>query len=553
MKRLLLKALAIVSLATPNFAQTKIELIKDIEPGVAGGVLFKDRTQYLAIGNTFYFAGTTSAAGQELWKSDGTDAGTVLVKDINVGAAGSTPTNFNAMGGKLYFVADDGAKGRELWVSDGTSDGTRLVKDITVGSNSAFVEKSFFNPMVVWKNRLYFKAASEVSQSSVLYVSDGTTAGTKAFRPAGVTTDFIRNVSAFSATDSVLYLIGYMDSAFGEELLKTNGTPEGTKMVYDIYNGFGGCQVDYIYNNGKKLYFFAESKNPSGIGSIGKEPWESDGSATGTKLIADINPNGDCTTGFLRSDLQMIDFQGKIFFSATDGPSSNQALWATNGNQPGVTKISNDNEGYGTLYNQLTVFNDRLYYFNGSNKNDLSSTDGKETATVLSSSYIQNIAKTNQIIEYNEHLYISSEDDFLGYGEFLEQSKDSTITSLSGKVPNYLSINGMHKVGGSLFVALKTSDLGYELYRLTNPTSTAEIATSPLAIYPNPTKDGSFSFNSEEVGTVCVYNAVGTMVFAQSFDSVGLQQVRTNNLPQGLYVVEYCTKNTNFIGKLIVD
>ena len=77
--------------------------------------------------------------GDELWKSDGTEAGTVLVKDIRVGSAGSVPGPITAVGGKVCFTASDGTDsslgqtGTELWVSDGTAAGTVLVKDIAPG------------------------------------------------------------------------------------------------------------------------------------------------------------------------------------------------------------------------------------------------------------------------------------------------------------------------------------------------------------------------------------------------------------------------------------
>jgi ELWxxDGT repeat protein len=40
---------------------------------------------------TLYFIADDGVSGEELWKTDGTDAGTVLVKDINPGAGGSGP------------------------------------------------------------------------------------------------------------------------------------------------------------------------------------------------------------------------------------------------------------------------------------------------------------------------------------------------------------------------------------------------------------------------------------------------------------------------------
>ncbi len=69
-------------------------------------------------------------AGSELWKSDGTSAGTVLVCDIRPGASSASPSSLTDVNGTLYFQANDGTNGSELWKSDGTSAGTVLVRDI---------------------------------------------------------------------------------------------------------------------------------------------------------------------------------------------------------------------------------------------------------------------------------------------------------------------------------------------------------------------------------------------------------------------------------------
>ncbi len=76
--------------------------------------------------------------GSELWKSDGTAAGTVLVKDIRQGGSSSVPQFLTNVNGTLYFSANDGVKGSELWKSDGTVAGTVLVQDLNPGSNGAF-------------------------------------------------------------------------------------------------------------------------------------------------------------------------------------------------------------------------------------------------------------------------------------------------------------------------------------------------------------------------------------------------------------------------------
>ena len=84
----------------------------------------------VVIGSVVFFSAFDPLLGRELWRSDGTEAGTQLVKDIHPGDNASSPRNLTVVGSILYFTANDGTHGTELWRSDGTSDGTYLVKDI---------------------------------------------------------------------------------------------------------------------------------------------------------------------------------------------------------------------------------------------------------------------------------------------------------------------------------------------------------------------------------------------------------------------------------------
>jgi ELWxxDGT repeat protein len=103
-------------------------LVKDIHPDEYDSYA----RELTGVGGTLFLAARDGTHGLELWKSDGTEAGTVLVKDIHPSVR-NYPNSLTDVGGTLFFAADDGARGSELWKSDGTEAGTVLVKDINAG------------------------------------------------------------------------------------------------------------------------------------------------------------------------------------------------------------------------------------------------------------------------------------------------------------------------------------------------------------------------------------------------------------------------------------
>jgi ELWxxDGT repeat protein len=130
-------------------------MVKDINTGT----LSSWAEPLLALNGKLLFKAADSR-GMELWITDGTAEGTYLVKDINPGSASSDPGGLNPRmnnvtwyNNQAFFPADDGSQGIELWQTDGTPDGTVLVKDINPGASGSSPTN-----LIVGNNMLLFAA-----------------------------------------------------------------------------------------------------------------------------------------------------------------------------------------------------------------------------------------------------------------------------------------------------------------------------------------------------------------------------------------------------------
>ncbi len=176
------------------------------------------------------FQAAPKVAGRELYRSDGTEKGTVLVKDIRSqpeDTTGSLPDHLVTVGNQVFFTADDGVNGRELWVTDGTEAGTRMVKDIGPGSSGSWIEKlvPFGDKVLFYQGTSHYQGR-EGETIHGLWVSDGTEDGTFRVMPIGV-----HNVTMTNVGNCVLFQ-GQTKS--GKGLWRTDGTEAGTRLVKEL-------------------------------------------------------------------------------------------------------------------------------------------------------------------------------------------------------------------------------------------------------------------------------------------------------------------------------
>jgi uncharacterized repeat protein (TIGR01451 family) len=345
-------------------------LVKDIDPGVGGSY---DPWFLTEVNGIAFFRASDGSHGYELWKSDGTEEGTSLVKDINPGVGGGYGGYSVAMNGMLFFRASDGIHGSELWKSDGTEEGTSLVKDIVPGSSGS---------TPVWLTAVdgtLFFSAVDPALGVELWKSDGTAEGTvlvKDINPgSGSYPECLINVS------STLYF-GADDGTHGRELWKSDGTVEGTVLVKDINaagDGFPECwdpwDPTYLVGVDGTLFFNAWD------GTLGWELWKSDGTTAGTVLVKDINPGVDDSW-----PTPMAQVEGLVFLSAWN-PTTGRELWKSDGTGEGTVLIKDINPGSGSCdpHYYWTEAGGMLFFRadDGSHGEELWKSDGTPEGTVL--------------------------------------------------------------------------------------------------------------------------------------------------------------------------
>lgn len=249
---------------------------------------------YAVLNGVAYFTASDGLHGSELWRSDGTDAGSYMVKDVEPGSGTSFITNITVANGEIYFTATTSANGPEPWVSDGTDTGTHILSDLSGSINNYGAPQMY----TAAGNKVFFFLGN-----SELWVTDGTNAGTTPIsvsdaygfqQPVAVGTKFFFTVFSYDYDE--------------RELFVSDGTTAGTHIVTQAYYIDDPQQLTPYKG---KLYFSIN------VNDEGRSLWVTDGTTTGTYEL--VNNNAYLTDYYnSQPDPQMAIYNNALYFIATD-------------------------------------------------------------------------------------------------------------------------------------------------------------------------------------------------------------------------------------------
>lgn len=444
-------------------AQPIAQQVKDVCPGACG--IYGNR--YYTHDGRIYYSGGDSTNGNELWISDGSDAGTYLLKDINPNAplnytlGNSDPKDFCSINGKMIFAAKaaDGIH-HNFWVTDGTETGTQPFATIPAA----------WSKFMPYKDRAYFFrhiAAAPPASWIEIYVTDATPGGTQLFHTTNISPS-LSGISCHFLYNGKLYM-GITDRA---KFIVTDGTTSGTSEVV--------LPCDYImggvlFNN--KIYYIGRNINDTHC------LYQSDGTTTGTRLIKDLDSD--------RPFLGMHVIDGRMIIRC-------DKMWSSDGTTSGTYEVTK--AGVQNYYYPPEVLNGKLYFTKQYGQyRYLTVTDGTDQGTYIVDSTC-NIVRTlgMEILKaYNGYLFFEAQPFYdLNGMKFLATKSRLCYTSTqpnSAQALGNLSIAASSLssavLNGELYISADDSISGRELWKIKASPATSLGATSKgydFTLYPNP-------------------------------------------------------------------
>ncbi|HYO08363.1 MAG TPA: ELWxxDGT repeat protein [Tepidisphaeraceae bacterium] len=304
--RLATAAAAVVETLEPR-KLLSVAMVKDLAGGSAGS----NPTNITPVGDLACFVATDAAHGTELWRSDGTAAGTSIVADIDPGAGSSMPAQLTAVGDALFFVATDAAGGREVWKVDPATGTASPLKDIVPGAAGSNPS----NLLAADDDTLYF-AADTADDGRCLFRSDGTAAGTVAILAPSSHVLYPRELTS---VNGMLFFVGDDELSGGTNLYRYGDGDAAPVALIDV-----SVSPDHTLTaSGDLLYYIWQHPDPvTGEVMLNKCIYKSDGTAEGTSEVYIGDESADDEL-YIRgaSNAGRLFFQYQGYLQTLDRPS----------------------------------------------------------------------------------------------------------------------------------------------------------------------------------------------------------------------------------------
>ncbi|MBI2258234.1 MAG: T9SS type A sorting domain-containing protein [Flavobacteriia bacterium] len=531
----ILNAILLLFFMNNSLAQS---LFKDLIPGPHPASSTPD--DFMNVGNTMYFVTAVSSTGSslynnQLWKSDGTVAGTVLLKDslsvTNIAHPVKLRANAN---GILYFTVIDNPGcsvcAPELWKSDGTVAGTVMITTLDYTSYWGGGTGSEPTSFVASGNKLYF---------------------------------------VFNNTDN------------DYELWTSDGTANGTFEIINLCESCSGVDPETpIFSYHEKVYFSGTTTSYDNY-----ELFVSDGTSGGTGIVKEINPENQFGMNFGSESNNWYIFNDHIFFTATDG--TNFGIWKTDGTEVGTVLVKAPIDGF-TL---PIIFKNKLYFGNGNTA--LWKTDGTEAGTELVKENIGNIRGANNdflfthnmttltsppyyadftwksdgttagTTEVSNHIGMSASRSVIGNNMYITRLDSAGSTNIgvwvtdgtdsgTSKLLEGYGTGYVHIFNNNAFFTNYETATGYELWSISGSgtNNLTENNKNELILYPNPTNGVVYLKSSSLKNTkISITNISGKLLLEKE----EVTEIDLSTFVDGVYFVNVLNDGINYTHKIIVQ
>lgn len=546
----------------------------------------------------------------------GTAQNPVLVKDIDTTRnESSAPKNLTAFNNKLYFVADSKrwngfgmVANRELWSSNGSAEGTVMVTDLNImgSSNSSSAPVG----LKVWKNKLYFFAVTSDGKQN-LYETDGTAAGTKQITTNGffVAVPYGRQTEVFTEFDNALYFVA-SDWVNGYELWKTDGTDAGTVMVKEINPSKGmldsKSDIRQLTVMGNNLYFFANETSSSDSLQI----WKTNGTSAGTERIVSYkigntetvnsltatsthiyytyNNNGtsiyksDGTTAgtavFLANcdPYHLTSFKGEMLFQTSTSSPRMSHICITSAEPLGYTVLKDVEANVITLsansiyYYPMNIADNALYFTISVTgpATELWKSNGTLSGTSLIKTLTQadGYVPSQQFLKHKDDVYFITSSTSAPTKYFLNKTDGTAGGTVKLSTTGVSNVNNLTSVDKVLFFTSDDDQFGRfdeELWKFGTDTTSGggggttglferAAARNGFRMYPNPAVNTVvLEADGREIVSAVIFDITGKQ--AASGQSVsGQVTIDTSTLPAGTYFCRIQTADSTSIQKLVI-